>query len=163
MEAAVGKEFRWLTSFPVSENEIRRWAIAIYYPELPPRQYWDINYCKAEGREGIVAPEDFNPFAWATEVPTLDVGVRAERPWPEPEMGIADPETRAYILADLSVRYSGIPIRPGDVIRSVTRLAEYSEREGRLGLMLYTTLEDRWTNQNNENLRDYRSVLMRSR
>lgn len=42
----------------------------------------------------------------------------------------------------------GLPMRPGDVITSVNRLAEYRERQGRLGLMLLTVTEDEWTNQN---------------
>ena len=41
MRAAVGRDFRWLTSFPIGANEIRRWAIAIYHPALPPRLFWD--------------------------------------------------------------------------------------------------------------------------
>jgi hypothetical protein len=52
-------------------------------------------------------------------------------------------------------------MRPGDVITSESRLAEYSEREGRLGLMLFTTTEDTWTNQNDEVVKRTRTTLIR--
>jgi hypothetical protein len=42
------------------------------------------------------------------------------------------------------------PICPGDVITSVTQLAPYEERQGRLGLMLFTRVQDTWTNQQSQ-------------
>jgi hypothetical protein len=47
------------------------------------------------------------------------------------------------------------------VITSVRRLAGYSEREGRLGLMLFTVSEDVWTNQNDELVKSTKSTLIR--
>ena len=41
-------------------------------------------------------------------------------------------------------------MRPGDRITAVMRLAGYREREGRLGLMLFTSSESTWTNQDDE-------------
>jgi hypothetical protein len=55
----------------------------------------------------------------------------------------------------------GVRMRPGDVITSVSRLAGYTEREGRLGLMLFTTTEDTWTNQRDETVKTSRSTLIR--
>jgi hypothetical protein len=52
-------------------------------------------------------------------------------------------------------------MRPDDVITSVNRLAEYREREGRLGLMLFTITEDVWTNQDDDEVRRTRSTLIR--
>src|SRR5580698_7637619 len=57
----------WLdeeTSYPISESDIRKWAIAVYWGETPPRIFWDAEYAKTTRWGGIVAPEDFNPFAW---------------------------------------------------------------------------------------------------
>ena len=28
-------------SYPVSVSDIRKWAIAVYWPESPPQLYWD--------------------------------------------------------------------------------------------------------------------------
>jgi hypothetical protein len=59
------------------------------------------------------------------------------------------------------VEYTGVWMRPGDVIRAVTYLVDYSEKVGRLGLMLFTTTEQRWTNQNRELIKTQRDVLIR--
>ena len=163
MRAAVGQEFRRLTSYPISANEIRRWAMAIYWPDIPPRRHWDDGFVAANGFGSIVAPDDFNPFAWAMAEPLLDSGLNAMRVWPEPELGLPEPETRAYILGELAVEYSTVRMRPGDVIRSTTSLKEYREREGRMGLMLYTTQQERWVNQLDELVRVSRTTVIRYR
>jgi N-terminal half of MaoC dehydratase len=55
----------------------------------------------------------------------------------------------------------GARMRPGDVITSVRRLAGYSEREGRLGLMLFTTTEDTWSNERGEMVKTTRGTIIR--
>jgi len=52
-------------------------------------------------------------------------------------------------------------MRPGDVIRSVSTLADYHERPGRLGLMLFTVYESTWTNQRDEFVKRTRLTLIR--
>ena len=47
------------------------------------------------------------------------------------------------------------------MITSVRRPSGYREREGRLGLMLFTITEDNWTNQDDELLKTSRSTLIR--
>jgi hypothetical protein len=163
MRAAVGQEFRWVTSFPISANEIRRWAMAVYYPALAPRRFWDEAYAATTRFGGLVAPEDFNPFAWMTASPEPGTGAAPGRPWPEPELGLPDPPARANIIAGMDVEYTGVGMRPGDVVRSVTSLGGYREREGRLGLMLETTTEERWTNQRDELIRTSHIYLLRYR
>ena len=63
MADAIGGVLSERVSYPVAESDIRRWAIAVYYPAEPPRQFWDAAYAKSTRHGGIVAPEDFNPFA----------------------------------------------------------------------------------------------------
>ena len=60
----------------------------------------------------------------------------------------------------MEVEY-GVRMRPGDVITSVRSLSGYREREGRLGLMLFTVTEDNWTNQNDELVRRRVSTAIR--
>jgi hypothetical protein len=60
----VGREIRSTTSFPITDSDIRRWAIAVYHPEPVPRLFWDAEYAAGTVHGGVVAPEDFNPFAW---------------------------------------------------------------------------------------------------
>jgi hypothetical protein len=129
-------------SFPVSESDIRKWAIAIYWPEIPPRIYWDAEYAKGTRFGGIVAPEEFNPFAW----PIADrsgMESAGARPGETPKKGenILNGGQQDTWLAK---------IRPGDVIRSRTRLSHWEERTGRNGLTLYMYNETEWRNQRDE-------------
>jgi len=163
MRDVVGLELRRSTSFPITDSDIRRWALAVYYPEPAPRLFWDADYAAATSHGGIVAPEEFNPFAWMT-VPDPDTPPRERVAIgfvsPEETLGLERPDTQSLINGGTEVDY-GVRMRPGDVITSVGRLAGYSEREGRLGLMLFTTTEDTWTNQRGETVKTSRSTLIR--
>ena len=64
MEAAKGKWGEPRTSPPISASDIRKWAIATYWPDTPPAIYWDEDYARTTRWGGLVAPPDFNPFAW---------------------------------------------------------------------------------------------------
>jgi hypothetical protein len=106
------------------------------------------------GSDGIIAPEEFNPFAWlAAEQMTPAVEPRLrDTDRLEKAIGITGPGLPNQINGGSEVRY-GVPIRPEDVIRSETRLHEYRERAGRLGLMLITITEVIWTNQHGERVK----------
>jgi N-terminal half of MaoC dehydratase len=162
MREAVGCTLGRQVSFPVSESDIRRWAIAVYYPQDPPRQFWDEAYAKSTPYGGIVAPEDFNPFAWmAAERDEA----RAEIDQNDPDrtellLGIPGPGLKFQLNGGMEVEY-GTRMRGGDVITSVTRLADYTEREGRLGLMLFTVAEASWTNQSGELVKRTRTTVIR--
>lgn len=138
MREAVGRRLSRRVSYPVSENDIRRWALAVYYPERPPPPL-----LAAE-----VAPEDFNPFNWLpAEIDSLEItadGIDSDRT--ELLLGIEGPHLAHQLNGGIEAEY-GAPIRAGDVITSVNRLVQYREREGRLGLMLFTVTEDVWKNQ----------------
>jgi N-terminal half of MaoC dehydratase len=162
MRAAIGGQHSDRRSMPISVSDIRKWAIAVYYPEAPPREYWDEEYAKRTPAGGIVAPEEFNPFAWITEdgPPARDaLGMGASTT--ERRLGITPPATTNMLNGGMHVEYTGVRMRPGDVIRAVVNLVDYSEKEGRLGLMLFTTTEHRWTNQNDELIKTQRDVLIR--
>src|SRR5712691_11794112 len=64
LRASVGTEVERMVSYPVGAGDIRKWAIAVYWPETPPRLFWDEEYARTTCWAGIVAPEDFNPFGW---------------------------------------------------------------------------------------------------
>ena len=164
MRAAVGSEMSRTVSFPVSESDIRKWAIAVYYPEVPPARFWDAEAAAQSRYGGIVAPEDFNPFAWmAAEPKGRKSGAAAaanNADNTENMMGIEGPGLTNLLNGGLAVEYFE-PIRPGDVITAVTRLGEYSERTGSLGLMLFTPYESTWTNQRDEVVKKSRMTLIR--
>jgi hypothetical protein len=127
------------TSFPIAESDIRRWAIATYWPKVPPRLFTDAEYAKTTKFGGIVAPEDFNPFAWA--VPT---GEEGGLPFDLPGL------IGGMILNGGTEDTYVTRMRPGDVITSRLRLADWSEKEGKSGLKLFSKYETEWHNQNGE-------------
>lgn len=150
MRAAVGSVTDWRVSHPIAVSDIRRWAIAVYYPDDPPRAFVDeVHAERAHG--GMVAPAEFNPFAWSVASAMRPAVTPANRDTDrlEKAIGIAGPGLENQLNGGNSVVY-GVPMRPGDVIRSETRLKEYREREGRFGPMLITLTEVVWTNQDGE-------------
>jgi hypothetical protein len=162
MRAAIGSPLGRRVSYPVSPSDIRRWAVAVYWPEEPPRRFWDADYAQQTRFGGIVAPEEFNPFAWMAaenEEPDVDIEPN-DTDRTEKVLGIHGPGLEFQLNGGLEVAY-GVPMRPGDVITSVTSLADYSQREGRLGPMLMTVSLDTWTNQNDETVKESRMTLIR--
>jgi N-terminal half of MaoC dehydratase len=154
MRSVIGRPFREMVSFPVSAADIRRWAIAVYYPQLPPRVYWDEAYAAGTAYGGIVAPEDFNPFAWATAEPEL--APRSETfnwDYAESQLGVQGPGLTTNLNAGLQTRY-GPRMRPGDVIRSSSHVLSYTEKQGRMGVMLLTVIRSTWINQDGVTVRE---------
>ncbi len=138
------------TSPPIAESDIRKWAIATYWPEKPPAIYWDAEYATGTKHGGIIAPSDFNPFAWPVDRPTRPAAANTGQGG-RGRTGLNGGQTDTY----------GVPMRAGDVIRSRSRLKEWNERQGRMGLMLYTFTETEWTNQNDEMVRNRISTGIR--
>jgi len=121
---------------PISESDIRKWAIAVYWPETPPKQFWDAAYAKTSRWGGLVAPEEFNPFAWPIERHE-DVRLGGD---------IGTEPGRRVLNGGSEARYYTF-MRPGDVIRSGTKLVEVYEKTGRLGVMMFLINEVSWSNQ----------------
>lgn len=145
MIAAKGVWGEETVAHPVTESDIRRWAIATYWPEPPPRVFWDAEYARGTRRGGIVAPRDFNPFAWPIERPP-DRGQGGAKPGSTPKKG-------ENVLNGGQADEFHAPIRPGDVLTSRSRLSHWEERTGRLGLTLFTYTEIEWRNQRGELVR----------
>ena len=131
------------TAYAVCENDIRRWALATFYPELPPAEFLDESAAARGPWGGMVAPRDFNPFAWT----------RGTKPDTYPWMrGMGSEPGRRGLNGGQRNRYFA-PIRPGDVISSVVALVDAYEKQGRLGPMLFLVDEARWINQRGELVR----------
>ena len=160
MKAIVGKTMRESVSYPVAASDIRKWALAVYYPDVPPRRYWDEAHA-ATLPGGFVAPEDFNPFAWITVKPAADEPGVSQTAFSERELGVVPPPYKAILLTEIRARHGEAPIRPGDVITSTVAITDYFEREGRMGLMLYTTLSNTLANQDGAWVRTVDSVFVR--
>jgi len=149
------------TSPPISASDIRKWAIATYWPEKPPRIYWDEAYAKSTIHGGIIAPSDFNPFAWPVERPVRGAGTSKPNPDAEVTPSGGKPRRSTTGMNGGQTDTYGVPMRPGDVITSRTRLKDWNEREGRMGLTLFTFSETEWRNQNGEHVRTRISTSIR--
>lgn len=137
MEAAAGRKIARFVSHPISVSDIRTWLIAVYWPEPPPPLQRD-----GDGR--VLAPEEFNPFAWS--VAAGDRSWHATGHDPETYLGIARPAVSATVNGGIEVEY-GARMRADDVITAVSHLVGYSERDGRKGRLLFRTVEELWTSQ----------------
>jgi hypothetical protein len=149
MAEAKGKWGEARVSPPISLSDIRKWAIATYWPETPPAIHWDEAYAATTKWGGIIAPPDFNPFAWP-------VKRMAPAAMPQPAGGV-----RLTGMNGGQTDSFGVPMRPGDTISARSRLQDFNERQGRFGLMLYTFSETEWTNQKGEFVRRRISTSIR--
>lgn len=138
-------------SRPIALSDIIKWAIAVYWPDEPPRIYWDEEYAQATKWGGVIAPQDFNPFAWP--VPRLPAPAALATPT---GAGVG----QRVMNGGQTDRY-GVPMRPGDVIGQSSALVDWNEREGRLGLTLFSYTENRWENQRGELVKSRTSVGVR--
>ena len=116
--------------------------MAVYYPDAPPPTLFDLDGGgeAVRGAE-LVAPRDFNPFAWVERVPPRVLPVDARD-------GHRARVARASTAVS-AARYFA-PIRVGDVITCVATLVDAYEKDGKLGTMLFLVDESRWTNQRGE-------------
>jgi len=135
---------------PVGVNDIRRWAIATYWPESPPPLFVDADYAAGTRWGGLVAPRDFNPFTWLLEPPARLPAETAEFH-----------QDRPHVMNGGHVDRYGEPIRPGDVICARRRLRGIEERDTRLGQTRFITTEHEWTNQAQQLVRLRTNTLIR--
>jgi hypothetical protein len=168
MWALIGRPLETLVSYPIDRNDIRRWALAVYYPEAPPAQFVDEGSPEAAACGGKVAPEEFNPFAWASasrrgpDAAPLEVErVLLMAGATEQLLGVEPPALTHGLNGGIELLYGDAPMRPGDVITDTASISEYREREGRLGLMLFTTTDHVWVNQRGEHVKTQRLTYIR--
>jgi len=131
-------------SYPIEASANRKWAIAVYWPESAPQKFMDAEY----------APEDFDAFAWGPAsyeslIPGDDSGIVARHGINERALGFPEWKFRAGLNGGMNCTY-GVRMHVGDVITDVKSVGEYTERQGRNGLMLITQSISTWTNQRDE-------------
>jgi hypothetical protein len=138
-------------SYPVSSADIRKWAIAVYWPDRPPPLFWDGEYAKTTRWSGIIAPQDFNPFAWPVDRMRTPDGPRPAGGGPGAGGSAGASRSvsgrRPRVMNGGQTDTYGTPMRPGDVITSRSRLRDWEERTTRLGLTLFAFSENEWHNQ----------------
>ena len=132
----IGRTLAPVAAPAVGVNDIARWATATYWPERPPAAYVDGDAAASTPWGNIVAPRDFDPFAWMPE-----------RPWSGDWLfGMGVEPGRRVLNGGQWNRYA-LPVRPGDVISVVRRFLDVVERDTKRGPMVFFTSEFRWTNQ----------------
>jgi hypothetical protein len=154
MRGLIGRELRSRLSYPISASDIRKWALAVYYPERPPEQF-----LRAGGpSDPLVAPEEFNPFAWTSpgatgKPPDIKPGFM------ERGAGIKPPDLQ-FMVNGGSVCEYGVRMYEGDVIRASFTPSGYSQKQGKRGPLLFTETKDIWTNQRGEMVRTTTSTVI---
>jgi acyl dehydratase len=139
----LGRPLPPLSSLPIDANDIRRWAQASYFPAAPPAELFDLEAARTGPWGELVAPRDFNPFAW-----NPDHHPEAY-PWMR-GMG-TEPGTRG--LNGGQTNWYFAPMRVGDVVSAEVTLIDAYEKEGKIGTMMFLVDETRLTNQRGELVR----------
>lgn len=157
MRGLIGKVQRRRSSYPISAADIRKWAIAVYYPRPAPDRYMRVG--AAAGEPPLTAPEEFNPFAWATVDQPGGDGYTGPRSLEE-RAGITPPKINFIVNGGTECEY-GAPMQEGDVITAEFGIRSYAQKQGKRGPLLITDTEDRWTNQRGELVRSTIQTLVR--
>jgi acyl dehydratase len=140
--AKIGRVLPPVSAPPVGANDIARWAVATYWPERPPAEFLDPAVAEKGPWGGIVAPRDFDPFAWMPD-----------RPWSGDWLYGMGTEPGTRVLNGGQHNLYGVPIRPGDVISVTRRFVDVVEHQTKRGPMVFFTSEMRWENQDGELIR----------
>jgi len=162
MRSVLGREFARRVSYPITSSDVRRWAIAVYYPEKPP-----IHFVRAgvdsDPYGELAVPQEFNPFGWMSQSEcTSDDTDDIESGLGDPFrlLGVEGPQLERMVNGGIEVAYS-LPMNLGDVITASTSITGLDERTGRLGLMLMVTTEAVFTNQEGLETKRERNTIIR--
>lgn len=139
-KSLIGQEFDRY-SYDVSKEQIVEFSTALGETN---RLYTDESYAKNTPYGGIIAP------------PTFCVIFRSEAPMPDLKLSYG----KRGFDGGKECRFVK-PIRPGDTITGVDRIAEVYEKTGRSGNMIFIVRESEFTNQNGETVAVIRQSLIR--
>lgn len=139
-ESLIGKEFDRY-SYDVTKEQIVEFSNAL--GETNPL-YTDESYATHTPYGGIIAP------------PTFCVSFRSEAPMPDLKLNYG----KRGFDGGKECRFVK-PIRPGDTITGVDRIAEVYEKTGRSGNMIFIVRESEFTNQDGDTVAVIRQSLIR--
>jgi acyl dehydratase len=138
----IGRTLPPVAAPPVGANDIARWAIATHYPEPAPVAYTDPALAAEGPWGGLVAPRDFDPFAWMPK-----------RPWAGDWLWGMSAEPGGRVLNGGQRNRYFQPIRVGDTISVERRFVDVVERDTKRGPMVFFTSEFVWRNQSDQLVR----------
>ena len=117
----------------IEMKAVKDYARAINWPDPPNPLHVDEEYARKTPYGGIIAPWSFYTC--------LGRGVQRQRlPLPPARVGMNGGNDYEYFL----------PIRPGDVITTRSKIIDVTERAGRAGRLIFTVSERKFTNQKGE-------------
>jgi acyl dehydratase len=117
----------------IEMKAIKDYAEAINWPDPPNPLHVDKKYAETTRFGGIIAPWSFYTCL-GRDVP------RQRLPLPPARVGMNGGNDYEYFL----------PIRPGDVITTRSKIIDITERGGRAGKLIFTSSERTFTNQRGE-------------
>lgn len=125
--------------------EVEKGAIKKYADAIGDRNplYWDDEYARNSRYGSIIAPPGFLgwPAQW-TEAMPLFSEIRTELLDAMAEAGYGR-------LLDGGIEFEFFqPVRPGDTLVAVTKIASIKGRESKGGMMVFSVTETSYTNQN---------------
>ena len=135
----IGKDFDRY-SYEVTQADIAEFAASVGEEDL---LYRDAAYAGSTPHGGIVAPA------------TFCIVIRSNAPLPDLQLSYGE---RVFDGGKECIFHA--PIRPGDTITGVDRIAEVYEKTGRSGNMIFVVRESELTNQNHEKVAVLRQILI---
>ena len=136
--ALIGRESAPVTR-EVLEKDVRRFCYAV--GDLNPL-YLDEAFARETSFGGPIAPPMFFDIPTVPEHPLEEL-----RPDGLPRSGLLPPVKAARSMAGGNEIELFEPIRVGDRITRVSKIAEIYEKEGRSGPLVLTIIENRYSNQ----------------
>jgi len=146
MRAAIGRESDPVT-YEVDNTGCRQFARAVGYTDPV---FYDETYASTRGYRGILAPPGFlgHPITIPSQQPRAPGGFGLDIPFKRVLNGGTDVEYFDDVCA-------------GDTLTATTKLADLSEREGRMGPMLILNTETTYKNQAGQTVAIARGTAIR--
>ena len=152
MQRSVGAEFDRLVSPPIAASDVRRWAIACYDPDRPPEKFLDGPHQQV--------PEEFNPFAWSPQPPVYRDPTQKSSDFVEIMLGLTPPITTGSVHGGIRSTYLA-PMRIGQTVTCVRTLGGYVEKRSGDRTLLFTTVGERWVDDDAREIKRVELTLIR--
>ena len=154
MQRAIGADFDRQVSPPIAASDVRRWAIACYYPTWPPEKYLDGPHQQV--------PEEFNPFAWSPQPPAYRDPSQKSSDFVEIMLGLEPPKYTGSVHGGIRSTYVSA-MRIGQTVTCIRTLKGYVEKQSSDRVMLLTTVGERWLDDDAREIKRVELTLIRFR
>jgi acyl dehydratase len=141
LKGIIGRETTYTDEFEIEKGMIERFAIAT--GDSNPI-HSDADFAESTSHKGLIAPPTML-FEWNHHKHgAMPPGVR--------ESIFRDLKRRPRLLRGMNEYQMERPLRPGDIIKSVSRVTDAYEKQGRSGQLVFMICETDYFNQQEERL-----------